>query len=234
MGINWHQVIATLVATVGGGGVVLATAAWLVKQIVTSRMERDAEAFRIRLKADADRETESLRAQLRASADLEIERTRAFFRKAFRVQGRQLEVLTKLYSHLWKANESFQGLVGGNRMPDGPTDSDFEKWTVQSLQAAYEELLNGRLLVPQPLAERCDEFLKKVLMGRWLFFQARDPGVGSNPEVWVKFSEGAHKSAFESVPRILTDIETAARAIIHGTPAESEEGEDGPSADVDY
>lgn len=216
MAINWQQVIATLVATVGGGGVVLAALAWLIKQVVTSRLVRETEEFKIRLKADADRETEALRAQLRGAADTEIERTKAILHNASRVHERQLDVLTKIYKHLWEANESFQSLVSGNRMPNGPDEKEFHEWTLKALRGARTELLNSRLLVPQPLAEKCDEFLKKVLMGRFLYLQAHDSTISNNPEVWVTFSEGAYKSAFETVPSILNDIENAARDIIHG------------------
>jgi len=71
MSINWQQVIATLVATVSG--VLLGAAAWLIQKLVSDRLARDAEAFKI---------------QLQASADLEIERTKAFFVRASRVHGK--------------------------------------------------------------------------------------------------------------------------------------------------
>jgi hypothetical protein len=36
MAINWQEIITTLVATVGGGGVLLAVAAWLIKTLVST------------------------------------------------------------------------------------------------------------------------------------------------------------------------------------------------------
>jgi hypothetical protein len=44
---NRQEIITTVVATVGGGDVLLAAAAWLVKALVSNRLALDAEKFKI-------------------------------------------------------------------------------------------------------------------------------------------------------------------------------------------
>jgi hypothetical protein len=80
MPFNWQTVIETLIATVGGGGVMLAAVAWLIKTLVSNRLALDTEKFKIEMKA---------------SADTEIERVKAFLVRASRVHERQLDILGK-------------------------------------------------------------------------------------------------------------------------------------------
>ena len=69
MDVNWNDVMLALVTTVGGGGAVLATAAWLTKTLISSRLAGEAEAFKIRLQADANTEIERLKNTLQITAD---------------------------------------------------------------------------------------------------------------------------------------------------------------------
>ena len=46
MPFNWQTVIETLIATVGGGGVMLAAVAWLIKTLVSNRLALDTESDR--------------------------------------------------------------------------------------------------------------------------------------------------------------------------------------------
>jgi len=69
MAVNWNEVILTLVATLGGGTVMLGAAAWLTKSLISSRLEREAEEFKIKLQADANTEIERLKNALEMAAD---------------------------------------------------------------------------------------------------------------------------------------------------------------------
>jgi hypothetical protein len=57
MAINWQDVITT----VGGQGVFLAAAAWIIKSLLSHGLARDAEAYKTRLKTLADIEVEKLK-----------------------------------------------------------------------------------------------------------------------------------------------------------------------------
>lgn len=74
MAINWPEVITTTFTTVGGSVAFLAAAAWLIKAVISDSLARNAEAFKIQVKADADREIEAFRVGLQANANTEIER----------------------------------------------------------------------------------------------------------------------------------------------------------------
>src|SRR5437660_9069332 len=57
-----------LLTTLGGGSAILAAAAWLIRTALNHALDRDTEAFKARLKADADIETEKLRSSLQMVA----------------------------------------------------------------------------------------------------------------------------------------------------------------------
>jgi hypothetical protein len=68
MSINWQEVVTTVGSTAVGGMVLVSAAAWLIRTALTEKLARDAEAFRARLKADADTEIEQLKSSLEKTA----------------------------------------------------------------------------------------------------------------------------------------------------------------------
>src|SRR2546428_11964192 len=60
--INWQEVITTL----GGNAAFLAVGGWLIKTVISHGLTREAEAFKIQLRADADREIAALKIGLQA------------------------------------------------------------------------------------------------------------------------------------------------------------------------
>jgi hypothetical protein len=93
MVINWQDVVTTVGTSVGGGAVLLSDAAWLVKTVLTDRLTRDAEAFKTRLKADADTEIEHLKSSLQMIA---VEHQVRFSK----LHERRAEVIAELYERL--------------------------------------------------------------------------------------------------------------------------------------
>jgi hypothetical protein len=47
MSINWQEVIVTVFTTVGGGGVLLGAAAYLIKTALSHRLAQEAETFKL-------------------------------------------------------------------------------------------------------------------------------------------------------------------------------------------
>jgi DNA primase large subunit len=60
--------ITEIIKVLGGEALFLAAAAWLIKALVSNRLRQEAEAFKIRLQADASVELEKLRASLQLAA----------------------------------------------------------------------------------------------------------------------------------------------------------------------
>src|SRR6266853_1698197 len=71
--IDWQELVKTL----GGQAVFLAAAAYLIKQLVSSRMERETESFKTKLQSDATFQIEAFKAKLQAEANIEIERLKS-------------------------------------------------------------------------------------------------------------------------------------------------------------
>jgi hypothetical protein len=126
MAVNWQPLITTLVATVGGGTVLLGAAAWLIKTVVSERLARDTETFKI---------------QLKASADLEIERTKAFLVRASRVHESQLDVLQHLYRYLDEALGFFQRQTSSGSFAWEASPEEYGELVSKALKSAHAELL---------------------------------------------------------------------------------------------
>jgi hypothetical protein len=77
MTINWQDVVTTVSTTIGGSVVFLAAAGWLIRAVISDRLSRDAEAFKIQVKADADKGIEAFKIGLQAESDGEIEKLKS-------------------------------------------------------------------------------------------------------------------------------------------------------------
>lgn len=197
--INWQTIIETLVATVGGGGVLLAAVAWLIKTLVSNRLALDTEKFKIEMKA---------------SADTQIERVKAFLVRASRVHERQLDILGKLFRHLSDAQSLLQNMTRAGRMAGEITPEEYYPKVTEAMKAAYEEFLNGRLFIPSALVQQCEGFFSAVFEGQQDFSLALIPQL--DPSKRAEFWTSAATVAHQRVPKILAEIEEAARAAIHG------------------
>jgi hypothetical protein len=199
MPINWQEIIATFVATVGGGGVLLAAAAWLIKAVVTNRLALDAEKFKIEMKA---------------SADIEIERVKAFLTRGSRVHERQLDILAKLYRHFYDAQGNLRKMTSAGHMVGDKSTEEYAGLVNKTMAAAHEELANGRLFIPSELAQQCDSFFVAAFDVGHEFAFAHLPMVDpvQSANSWKTAATVAHKE----VPKILQQIEKAARTVIHG------------------
>ncbi len=202
MPINWQQVITTLVATVGGGGVLLAAAAWLTKTLISDRLAVAGEKFKIEMKA---------------SADTEIERVKAFLTRAARVHERQVDTLTKLYRHFSEAQAYLQRMSASTRVEGEVSVDEYRRLCANAIASARDTFLDGRLLIPLDLAQQCDRFFNFLFEGQTHLVFAQHPMISDGlqrADFWNK----AQKTAYVEVPSILTQIEGAARGVIHGEP----------------
>lgn len=199
MTINWQEILTTFVTTVGGGSVLLGAAAWLIKAIVSNRLALDAEKLKIEIKANAD---------------TEIERVKAFLMRTSRVHERQLDILGKLYRHLYDAQALFQNMTRGGRMEGEITPEEYAPLVTTAMESARDGLAQGRLFIPRALAQQCDTFFTAVFEGRMDFAHARHPMI--DPLQQATFWKSAATRAHQELPKVLQQIEDAARTVIHG------------------
>ena len=146
--------------------------------------------------------------------DRNLEIQKAFLDRASREHDRQVDTLAKLYEHLYKA-QAFLELMSATARFEGERHEQYPGLFLDSLTSARDELLAGRLLIAPEVVRQCDALLKKLWSGRAELAYARDPmivDVNQRAQFW----DAARKTAYEDIPRLLQEIETSARAVIHG------------------
>jgi hypothetical protein len=199
MPINWQDVITSIGTTAVSATVVVGAVAWVIKTGVSHRLARQAEEFKIQVKADAD---------------TEIERVKAVLTRASRVHERQLDILQNLYSHFYEAQGLFIRMTASGRIAGEISPEEYEAKVVTEMEAARTELSKGRLFIPAALAQQCDSLFNAVFQGRLDFSLAHNPML--DPVQQTKFWNSAATVAHQEVPKILQQIDEAARAVIHG------------------
>jgi hypothetical protein len=178
---------------------VVGSAAWVIKTLVSDRLARQAEAFKIQVKADAD---------------TEIERVKAFLTRASRVHERQLDILQKLYSHFYDVQGLFQRMTASLRVAGEISPQEYESKVATEMESARDELSKGRLFIPSALAQQCDAFFNAVFQGRLDFSLAHNQMLDAVQR--NKFWTSAATVANQEIPKIVQQIDEAARFLIHG------------------
>jgi hypothetical protein len=154
MAINWQDVIIAIGSTVGGGAVLLSVAAWLIKTALTSKLTQDAEAFKARLKADADVEIEKLRSSLQKIA---VEHQVRFSK----LHAERAQAIAELYKRLvivFSEGHIFV-LTGGF-----PSEGQREKYNeighrIEDFCAFAEA---QRIYLPESICKLVDEFVNAL------------------------------------------------------------------------
>ncbi len=134
--------------------------------------------------------------------------------RASRVHERQLDILQRLYRHLHDAQDFLMRMTAVGRMANEITPEEYAPLVAKAMDAAREELLNGRLFIPLALVQQCEGFFDAVFEGRRDFALAHLLAV--DPAKRAEFWSAAAKVAHQQVPKILQQIDDAARAVIHG------------------
>jgi hypothetical protein len=166
MPINWQSVITTLLATVGGGGVALAAAAWLTKTLITNRLALDVEAFKTEVRARADAEIERLKSTLQMAA---LEHQVRFSK----LHEKRAEVIAKLYTQLVLLQYAGQRyvLVGGY-VPDKPTRDDEYSKTSAKVHEVFMFIEQNQIYLSDRVCTLLEEFvetIKKAVIGVWVY-----------------------------------------------------------------
>lgn len=199
MAINWQEILTAFVTTIGGGAALLGAAAWLIKTVISNRLALDVEQFKIEIKT---------------KADMEIERAKADLTRSIHIHERQLDIIQRLYRHLQDAQALFQSTTRAGRFGGEITPQEYMPLVVKAIEAAREELVQGRLLIPPALVQQCDSFFKAVLDGQLAFSMAHLHGV--DPTMQARYWDEAATLAHQELPKILKQIDEAARVVIYG------------------
>jgi hypothetical protein len=204
MAIDWQSVITSL----GGQAVLLAAVAWLAKVLVSSRLSREADAFRIRLKADTDVEIERLRASLQiAAAEHHV-----LFSK---LHEKRAEVIEKLYILLLEAADAAKTFAAN------PNDTQLgkEEWN-QHLQL-YRFFHINKIYLPSALCALLENYETKLRFSTTsvkIYMSIENP----KPEIvneQVKVVREAWRALETDLPAIMSELETEFRQLLGVEPA---------------
>ena len=137
MAIDWQDVLTNIGTTLVSDVVVVGAAAWIIKTLISDRLARESEKFKIQVKADVDRE---------------IERLKAFLTRAARVHERQLEILQKLYRHLYETQGLFQRMTSSEKSAPFRRQAQCASAGASTLSGAAATLLR-RIMIRQAMVE---------------------------------------------------------------------------------
>jgi hypothetical protein len=167
MAINWQQVVTTFVATVGGGGVLLGAAAWLIKTLLSHRLAREAEQFKAKLQADADVQ----KVKLQADANSQIERLKTALQMSAlehqvrfsKLHERRGEVIADLHARILRTERVAAGYVlqGGHHSDSKTRSEEFSK-AIETLRDFYICFADNRIYLPKRICDLIDTLVKKA------------------------------------------------------------------------
>jgi hypothetical protein len=138
--------LQTLLESLGGQALFLAAVAFLCKAFVSSRLTRDADAFRARLKADADTEIERLRSSLQIAATEHQVR----FSKLHEKRGEVIEQLYKLIVETPTVAGRF--ILTDNRNPEAARVAN------ERVGELFSFLSLNRIYLPSSVCRRLDNY----------------------------------------------------------------------------
>jgi hypothetical protein len=147
--------------------------------------------------------------------DSKLEVQKAFLSRASNVHARTVDTLATLYGQFLEAQGHFQGMTAGAQITGEISREEYEGHVAESMKAAHDTLMLGRLFIPRALAEQCDSVFQVVFGGRLDSSLANSPMI-NDPVQRARFWEAASTAAHKELPKILRNIEDAARAVMHG------------------
>jgi hypothetical protein len=116
MPINWQDVLTSIGTTLVSGTVAIGAAAWVIKTLLSDRLARQFEAFKIQVKADSDAANERLKNALQMmTLDHQVRFSRLHEKRA-----EAIEALDKQAYELEQKAGQYAFNVGGVGTEQGP------------------------------------------------------------------------------------------------------------------
>ncbi len=205
MSINWQEVITTI----GGEGVLLAAAAWLMKAIVSNRLALDAEKFKAELKADADSEIERLRSTLQiAAAERQVRFTNLHEKRA--------EVLEEMNNRLVDLQQEGERFVFIDGFTEEPGQREAYLKTNEKLREFYLFVEKRRIYLPEHVCALLRAFMeavRKTVIGVGVYGPIEHP-TSQMLEERNRVLTAAFHAFEESIPAARTSLENEFRTML--------------------
>ncbi|MFZ0308371.1 MAG: hypothetical protein WAL89_09350 [Candidatus Sulfotelmatobacter sp.] len=204
MMINWQVLLTTL----GGGTAFLAVAAWLIRTALDQALTRDAEAFKARLKADADVETEKLKSSLQMIA---FEHQIRFSN----LHAKRAEVIADIYSQMVEVEQHGKRFV-------------YVEVFNQTRQQAYSETMNRlvdfffflekrRIYLPENICNLMQNFvdtIRKHVIRTNIYEPIEQPLNEKILEEKIKVIQEVNEAFEGSIPAARTELEKEFRRLL--------------------
>ena len=207
--INWQDVVTNVLTTVGGGGVVLAAAAWLIKAGLTEKLARESEAFKTRLKADADIEIEHLKSSLQIIT-LEHE---VRFSKLHEKRG---EVIAELYARMVRLFWNTRRFVLTSESGGQPSQQEeYARSTTDIFDFAVFAETNQIYLSDQVYAslDRFIDHVKRAVIKAGVYGRIQCPSEPERRQIEAAFTI-AYEAFDKEIPAAKMALEREFRAIL--------------------
>lgn len=209
MNINWQEVITTVLTTVGGGTVLLGAAAWLIKTGLKERLARDAEAFKTRLKSNADTEVERLKSSLQKTA---FEHQVRFLK----LHEKRAEVIAELYKRLVDVTRNSQRFVLTRE--SGPQSGQREEYAraAHRLDEFVSFFEDHQIYLPVDVCILVDKFvdpLRRAVIASGIYGGIEYPNEQIRPQIHEAFTK-AYAAFDKDIPAARSALEIEFRAML--------------------
>jgi len=209
MTINWQDVITTVSVITASGSVLLGAAAWLIKTVLTDKLTRDADAFRTKLKADADMEIERLKNSLQMVA---VEHQVRFSK----LHEKRAEVIAELYKRLVDVHWHGRMFVFSSEHNRTPSQQKESEKTAQEVLDVTLFIEQHRIYLPESVCALLDKFVGYIrhnVHATGIFTRVQYPSVQT-----LEHSEKTFTKAYEEfekdIPAALKALEIEFRKIL--------------------
>jgi hypothetical protein len=203
------QVFVTVFAGLGGSAVLLAAIAWLLKSALAAWIAKDAETFKVSLKADADFQIERLKNSLQMAA---IEHQVRFSK----LHERRAGFIEDLYKKLTLLNLHGEQFV--LRSENNPTPHQAEEFTEmqEELREVFVFAEQHRIYLPESVCALVDKHLGQLRNTIWTagifgrLVNANDRTVQQSNEAFTK----AYKEFETDIPAARKSLEAEFRKML--------------------
>jgi hypothetical protein len=210
MAIDWQLVITNIGTTLVSATVVVGAVAWVIKTVISDRLARHAEEFKIQVKADADATTEKLRNSLQMTA---LEHQVRFSK----LHEKRAVVIEQVYQKLIEAEKGYGRFV----LVDGyETDTQKQQEAARKAQAdMYETSLfieKNRIYLPVEICNALKEFLDIMWNSAIrvsVYGSIKQPNPQTLQERHDVFTK-AHQALTKEIPSARAALETEFRKML--------------------
>ena len=210
--VNWQDLITNVGTTLVSGTVVVGAVAWVVKALLSDRLGRQAEAFKIQVKADADAANEQLRNSLQMMA---LEHQVRFSK----LHEKRAGIIDDVYGRLVDAEKEGRRFALVESYQTGTEEQkEASRTTETTMQDLSEFIEKRRLYLPEPicaLLKSCLDPMQDHVIRLGVYGTI----VPLTPEQRIEKHElfmAAHKAFVEELPKARRLLEDEFRKILGG------------------